>query len=715
MRISIWLATAAALFNAACGREMKPEFKAFDLNHQDTSGSPVDMRFLLDAPAGKDGFLTVRDGRLTTPGGRRLRIWGVNTSFSGSLPAKEDAPRYADLLARYGVNCIRVHHCDRPFPRGLIDDSGGTTRKLHPEALDRLDFFVSELKTRGIYTNLNLNVSRPFTEADGVKDAGKIGYGKGLTYFDPKLIELQKEYARQLLSHRNPYTGNEYRQEPAIAIVEMINENSILESWMRGRLWGRQTTPTRTTWTDIPPSYAADLTRLYNSWLRKERPELLPRLRKEAGVGAGEEIPRLAPDQCAAASAERFHAEADFYISLEQNFFRMMEQFLKKELGAGSLVVGTSAHSGSLSPYPLLASTSLLDAVDGHTYWQHPSQKRDPATGATTSWSIRNTPMVNEPLTSTILTLGRNAVAGKPYTVSEVNHPYPAEYAAEGIPVLAAYGALHDWDGIFHYSFSHAPPSEWKPGPAGHFDIRNDPVKMTQVAAGALIFLRGDVSVAKETLRRSFSHDQVIETLRMPGSEAPLFDPNCEPALMLMHSTRIESFDGKPTEFPGESASPIRSDTGELAWYHSPAGKGLVVADTPRTQALVGFIKANAVETTHLKAEIANDFAAITLHALDGKPIADADRLLLATGARVAATGMKWDAERTTLLEPGGPPMTIETVVGTITLKGLRGAAALSVSPLDGAGKPRGRFEALLSFSIDPERASPWYLIEVKR
>jgi hypothetical protein len=48
------------------------------------------------------------------------------------------------------------------------------------------------------------------------------------------------------------------------------------------------------TWHDIPPSYAAALTAKYNAWLNQRLPaESLAPLRAEAGVGAGEPVPRL--------------------------------------------------------------------------------------------------------------------------------------------------------------------------------------------------------------------------------------------------------------------------------------------------------------------------------------------------------------------------------------------------------------------------------------
>src|SRR5437588_10675401 len=43
--------------------------------------SIVDFHFLLDAPAGKNGFLSVDSaGHFAWPDGRRARFWGVNVS-----------------------------------------------------------------------------------------------------------------------------------------------------------------------------------------------------------------------------------------------------------------------------------------------------------------------------------------------------------------------------------------------------------------------------------------------------------------------------------------------------------------------------------------------------------------------------------------------------------------------------------------------------------
>ena len=121
-----------------------------------------------------------------------------------------------------------------------------------------------------------------------------LGFAKVVNYFDEQIQMLHKEYARQLLTHRNPYTGNEYRHEPAVAIVELVNENSIVEAWFSDRLLGKNTQKNPGTWTDITACYAEELTEKYNAWLaRDSRREDLRELRRVAGVAEGEPIPRL--------------------------------------------------------------------------------------------------------------------------------------------------------------------------------------------------------------------------------------------------------------------------------------------------------------------------------------------------------------------------------------------------------------------------------------
>ena len=185
--------------------------------------------------------------------GKRVRLWGVNLSFGANLPTHEDAPFVAARLAAVGVNTVRCHHLDTSrWPRGIWNAADG--KDISPEALDRLDFFINQLALHGICVNLNLHVGRAHSEYLGLPKTNR-DYDKISNIFTPALIDAQKNYARQMLSHVNPYRGISYADDPAVAIFEITNENSFF-------MWSSDET-LRT----LPPYYADILQKQFNAWL----------------------------------------------------------------------------------------------------------------------------------------------------------------------------------------------------------------------------------------------------------------------------------------------------------------------------------------------------------------------------------------------------------------------------------------------------------------
>ena len=717
----------------------------FVLPWDDNAPGATDMSFLLEKPAGAQGIIHVRDGHLAV-GAHRWRIWGVNITFGNPMPTREEAPIIARRLAKYGVNCIRLHLMDRRWPNGVIMRRMGPepdpaqlgrdaepTRSLDPEALARMDYFIYCCKELGIYTDLNLNVTRLFTEGDGVKQAAWLGFGKALTYFDPLLIRLQKEYAAQLLGHVNPFTGHRYSEEPAVALVELVNENSILESWTSGRLRGEQRTPFGT-WGDIPPAYAVDLDRLWNDWLARGYPDRTALaaawegdLRDYEDAARGS-VRRLQPEDFAAASTGRFRTEATFYAELERDYFRDMASFLRGEVGVRQLILGTSDHNHGWHGALHVENNAELDVIDGHCYWQHP---RYGSRGySRTEWSITNTPMVDAPDHAAPVQLARSRVLGLPYIASEINEPFPNDYAAEFIPIVAAYGRLQDWDGIFFYCYGAGMWGSWQDAAIPpFFPLHNDPVKMPQLAAGALTFLRGDVLAAHEMVSLHLPHTRVLDSLRGPGptDQYPFALPQIPGRLALVHQTAIADFRaGTPQPDASALTLPVGrivSDTDELVWLEDPDG-GCVLVDTSRCQAVVGHQRGQTA-VANLVVDVTTPFAAVQVASLDGRPIAESARLLLVTAARVANTGMRWtDAgapwARHTLGDAWGTgPTRIEPVLGTVGLRALTGASRVTLQPLDAAGQPLGD---ALPFAPDDQGVTislpgttPWYVIDIHR
>ncbi len=251
---------AAAVTAAAEGAPAIPEgFFPFPMQWDDASaGTATDLSWLNAKPAGADGPVTVRDGRFVDGTGRRVRFFGVGIGGDAALMSHDEAKKMAAHLAKFGVNAVRFHNLDGRNPdHSLIDFTRPGTRNLSPEQLDKLDFLIAELKKNGIYINMNLRVMRELKPEDGVPEYPRAPYPmKQIDRFSPRWIELQKEYATQLLAHVNPYTGMRLADDPALITVEINNENSILKE---GPGFHQR----------IPDSYRRELQRLWNDWLAK--------------------------------------------------------------------------------------------------------------------------------------------------------------------------------------------------------------------------------------------------------------------------------------------------------------------------------------------------------------------------------------------------------------------------------------------------------------
>lgn len=182
-------------------------------------------------------FVTInREGHFSVDG-KRIRFFGVNLAAGGAFPTKSKAAFIAGRMRKMGINIVRFHHMDNPWSTASLFEWGADTRHLNPVTLDRFENLIYQLKQNGIYANINLHCSRTVKTADGIADADSLAdYGKGVNLFDPDLIALQKEYAQQLLTHVNPYTGLALVDDPVMAMLEIVNENSLYRMWRDGVL-----------------------------------------------------------------------------------------------------------------------------------------------------------------------------------------------------------------------------------------------------------------------------------------------------------------------------------------------------------------------------------------------------------------------------------------------------------------------------------------------
>ena len=631
----------------------------FELPWNDSTASLTDVSGLLDAPAGRDGFIRVEDGHFVDGGGERFRILGVNMSFSGNFPDHDDAGKVAGRLAKFGINCVRLHHVDtRRAPDGIWDAETETKQALDPDRLDRLDNFVAELKARGIYVNINLKIGREAVEADGIPSPDALPrFDKGPDHFYPRLIELQQAYARDLLTHENPYTETRYVDETSVATIEINNESGLIFQWANGSL------------DDLPAPYEAVLQADWNAYLREEYADTdslrsawqsaddseqdEQSLSDEHGLG-DDSIPLLSNDAFGTWVSAAQHDWMSFLLERERKYNETMYSYIRDDLGAKQPITGTqigfTTHDSQLGH----------DLIDIHGYWKHPQFPGE--SWDSQEWIVENDSILNAD-ESVLHRLMSARLEGTPYTVSEYNHPAPNTYSSEAIPLLAAYAAFQDWDGIYFYSYSHT--NDYASRSINNFfDIIGHTPKMLMMPVAAHLLLRSDIDSARETAVSTRNREELTDYLvESEGGlwRLPVLDESLSSTAPLIHQTVLRyGDDPEAATIPAIDAEIDRyvSDTGELIWDRSDPERSFVTVRTPETKGFVGFVPEGSISlgpnTTLTIGETMQGWANVFLTKTD-----DSRWLLVASGY-AENEGMEWtDDEHTSVGEQwgSGPPL----------------------------------------------------------
>jgi hypothetical protein len=553
----------------------------------DTGGNVTDVSAWNDAPAGKYGFIRVEDGKFFNDNGRFL-IWGTNTSFSANFPEHADAEKVAARLARLGFNCLRLHHMDM---RDIWGEEAGSLMVIDPGQMEKLDYFIYQLKMRGIYVNLNLHVSRKMDERDGFPDKDKRPqFDKGLDNFYPPFIELQKQYARDLLEHVNPYTKTAYKDEPAIAMIEINNENSVVVQWARfGNIILNMPPPYSTEfqkqWNDFLSGKYRTTAALINAWELGASTGLQQEQSLEAGtiplvdVNGTPFSPIAANDFC------------EFLFAIEEKYWIGMYRYIKDEIGAKQPVCGTQLQYGSTT------IQTKLDYTDSHSYWNnrtYPGERFDDD-----NWYIANRALANNLDEDLLPILATRRPAGRPHTVSEFNAPFPNRYEADAYPILAAFGRFQDWDGIFQFSYGGRRDGGFDVNMAASFlDLVGHPTKLAHMPACAAMFRRGDVAEGETLILGGMDaakEMEIFKRIKTPH-HFNFRGLGIDPKTALSYRTAIDVTGKQTKKIPdiiSESSYGITSyasETGQLlALMSKEENKSRYIVNTPNTKVFTGF------------------------------------------------------------------------------------------------------------------------------
>jgi hypothetical protein len=169
----------------------------------------------------------------------------ANLKLSAAGQSAVDAA--LDNLVNAGIRVVRINDFDGGLSCNIFSAGNAaqsTTRTLDPAALNALGWFLFACKQRNIRVMLTLHELRALQSADLPSWAcptfaeclathsgqGPLGTMHPWFWVDAGLVQLQNEFASQLLGWANPWTGMPIGKDPVLLAVTLQNEHSLVKN-----------------------------------------------------------------------------------------------------------------------------------------------------------------------------------------------------------------------------------------------------------------------------------------------------------------------------------------------------------------------------------------------------------------------------------------------------------------------------------------------------
>lgn len=659
-----------------------------------------DLRFLNETVAGTHGFVHLSDdgNDLVLGDGTPARFWAIGDS--GGEMDLEALKHHARWLAKRGVNMVRFHQQLSPE---------GKTSKLtdvDQAQIDRCWKLVAAMKAEGIYVTISpywaVEASRRKTlKAWGV-ECDDDQSAMNLLFFDKTLQDGYKAWVHALYTPTNPYTGIPLAKDPAVAIIQIQNEDSLL-------FW---------TLSDLKGKPREKLSRMFGDFLVRKYSSL--DRAKAAWDGEADKDDRFADGQATlfhpweltqdqkGGRAKRCADQTEFLGRMMFDFDKEMARFYRENLGcqqlinAGNWTTADNIRLGDVERWSYTAN----DVIAVNRYFDETHHQ-----GNRTGWAIdpgdRYTPQ-SCLLDPRAFPVSLKQAVGRPIVVTESHWVPPNPYQVEGPFLIAAYSSLSGVDA--YYWFAQDDP-EWaepkQPGDhrdwfraMGKWDV-GTPVELGQFPAAACLYRRslvrkGETAVHEErTLPAMWARtypliaeDQGFDPNRFKGEGVARSDlpTGADPLAFLVGPVEVV-YGGDPAKtttldvakFIDHKAKTIRADTDEITWDY---GRGICILNAPGAQGACGFlVKDKTIKTRDCSLSCRNSYASVLVVALDGAPLGGSKKVLIQLGTTEHPTGWKERAAdyksedgKTTyhgreILTVGRAPWQVERFVGKITVK----------------------------------------------
>lgn len=563
----------------------------------DPLASPVDLSFLQDAPAGNHGRLSAVGDRLVFADETEITFWGCNVQ-AYSLFSSSDAriELHAERISKLGYNLVRLHHHDsgwvQPNVFGLNPDN---SLSLDATYMAKYCKWVYELKNRGIYIWVDLQVERPFKAADGIDNFAEISKGnssstlKGYNYLDEDVQALQIAFNDALLNYTNPLTGLKLKDDPAIINAMLINENDLVHHFGNGFLGDK----------GVPNASAVFM--------------------------------GLADDFATEYSLDANAVKSTWIAGPSKKFLNQLEHEYNEIMLAG---LTTSGYSGMVSTTntwganPLYCLPSLTDGdlIDVHTYGGPGTLDANPRFKSNLSHWVGMAQVYNKPLAITEWNIEKFGL-GYPYSFDRFVSPL----------YMAAKCSFQSWRLPFLYGY--AQQSLNSTGGPDTYTAYNDPAQMALQPAAALLHRQGHVSPAVNTFALSLTANEFYGEVVRPNTSSSIRTiqeksrlvidlpettelPWLVPATLDEGITLITTLD---YDFIGE-ADEVVSDTGELT--HNFRNKDYKI-NTDKSQAVMGWIGGRTITLPNVTSIMNNPYGAVCVQAFDNVELNTSDEIFI--------------------------------------------------------------------------------------
>ena len=655
--------------------------------HWDDAPLDISPLFADEIPAGKNGFLKKNGDEFQFENGTGARFWGVLLNSAACFPEHDAADKVARRLAKFGVNMVRLHQFDAQwatpnifqFSKGTLCDS---TRKLDPQSLDRIDYLISALEREGIYIFMDLLVYRTFKAGDGLENVEQLppNGAKPYSCFVPEIMKLQQEYAAQLLTHENPYTGKKLVDDPGMALLAVTNENDMFNQ------------PFPVT---VEP-YRSMLLEKFRSWAECNAPDAV------ISDDYSFDFRNREPDELI----------LRFYHDVQKEYYDIMFKYLRS-IGVKIPITGNTWSRG----LTLVSSLRDTDFTCSNVYWD--------------LWGDRghNKDLAAERNQVFGMVPSKVRMENKPLVISEWDMVWPNEWRAESPLLVASMGAFQGWSGMNLHTYRYrSTPADCLGGTVlggisyrRNFETFMDPAKFGLFYACSLMYRRGDVAPAKEKTVIKLEEKDIYNPVHgmanhnLPNVPATV---NCEKHRCEISLTEKGSGSNiigpDDTGAAAEDKAWVLSDTGEL-YRNWEKGSGWI--DTARTKAVYGnFAPGEQVSLNGAAFTMRGGFATITLTSLTGEALEHSRLILVTAVGRADNTGAVYNSTHTERIEIGHTPVICETVCAEIGLTSSAGIMHLWSIDTDGAytGEVPTSFEnGICSFKLGTVYPSIYYLLSI--